>query len=87
VSEIPCSFAFSAVKQILPQAAPGEAGKASPITTAFLREAGSNVGCKRASSCLGSIIITASFSEIIFSATRSTATFKAAFAVLLPFLV
>ena len=44
-------------------------------------------GYSHAFSCLGSTINTASSLEIIFSFTKSTATFTAARAVLLPFLV
>ena len=83
----PISFALSAVKQILPLAAPGDAGSASPITVAFFTESALKVGCKSASSCFGSSIKSAVFSSIMPSATRSTAILRAAFAVLFPFLV
>ena len=81
------SEARSAVKTTLPQAAPGEAGSPLPMISAFFKADASKPGWSKVSSCFGSIFIKASFSVILPSLTRSTAIFKAAFAVLFPFLV
>ena len=78
------SVASSAVKTTFPQAAPGDAARAIAIGLAFLSAITSNCGCKRASSCLGSIMHTASFSLIIPSSTKSQAILRAAAAVRLP---
>ncbi|MDA9619130.1 1-deoxy-D-xylulose-5-phosphate synthase [Candidatus Pelagibacter bacterium] len=69
----------------LPLAAPGDAGKPEAITS-FLTLS-SKVGCNKVSKVLGSILWIASFLEINFSLTISTAIFIAAFAVLFPDLV
>ncbi len=78
------STASAAVNAILPQAAPGDAGKPLAIGFAFLITWSSNVGCNKASNCFGSIFNSASSVEIIPSSTKSQAIFSAARAVLLP---
>ncbi len=81
----PAALAASASSEsstISPIAAPGEAGKPEAITR---RSAlGSIVGCNSWSSEAGSIRPTASSSVMRPSAAKSTAIFKAAFAVRLP---
>ena len=77
--------ASSDVNTTLPLAAPGDAGNPLPITLISLSS--SRVGCKRASKELGSILNMASFFEINFSLTISTAILTADFAVLFPDLV
>ena len=79
--------ASSAENTILPQAAPGEAPSPLPIGVAAFNAAESNCGWSSVSRFLGSIIATASFSVLIPSSTRSHAILRAAWAVLLPFLV
>ena len=81
------STASSAVNTILPQAAPGEAPRPLPIGVAALSAFASNWGWRSVSRLRGSIIATASSSVLMPSSTRSQAIFRAAWAVLLPFLV
>ena len=83
----PKTLASSAVNTTLPAAAPGDAGRASPITSPAFKLSLSNVGCNNWSKDLASILKTASFSSIIPSSTKSQAMFIAAGAVLFPFLV
>ena len=78
------SLASSAVKTILPQAAPGEAARALPMTGVFFSTSASNWGWSRVSSVRGSIMATARFSSIMPSSTRSQAIFRAAAGVRLP---
>ena len=80
----PCSTASSAVKTILPQAAPGEAARAEATGLAAFRASGSNWGWSRASSCLGSSISRASCSVFMPSSIRSQAILMAAAGVRLP---
>ena len=75
-------WASSEVKTTLPLAAPGDAGKPLAITSNVLFS--SKVGCSNVSKELGSILRIASFLEIKFSLTISTAIFTADLAVLLP---
>ena len=77
--------ASSEEKTTFPLTAPGEAGKPFAITLIFVFS--SSVGCKRPSREFGSILKTASFLEINFSLTISTAILTADFAVLFPDLV
>ena len=77
--------ASSAVKTTLPLAAPGDAGR--PLAIIFFSTLSSNVGCKRVSNVFGSILKIASFFEINFSLTISTAILIAALAVRFPFRV
>ena len=81
------SFASSALKTILPHAAPGEAARAFASGSAFFSASASNCGCSRVSRLRGSIMATASSGVLMPSSTRSQAIFNAAWAVLLPFLV
>ena len=81
------SLASSAVKATFPQAAPGEAGNPLAIALVFLSDVASNVGCRSESNCFGSTFKIASSLLNIPSETKSTAIFKAAWAVLLPFVV
>ena len=74
--------ASSDEKTTLPLAAPGEAGKPFAITSIELFS--SKVGCNNVSNELGSILNIASFLEISFSLTISTAILTADFEVLLP---
>ena len=74
--------ASSEVKTTFPLAAPGEAGKPFAITSN--KPFSSKVGCNNVSKELGSILKIASFFEINFSLTISTAIFTADFEVLLP---
>ena len=83
----PCFLASNAVNTTLPAAAPGEAGRASPISIPSFRASSLNVGCNNWSKLLASILNSASFSVIIFSSIKSHAIFMAALAVLFPFLV
>ena len=78
------SLASSAEKTMRPQAAPGEAARAWPMTGVFFRAAPSNWGCSRVSRDRGSIMATACFSSIMPSSTRSQAIFRAAAGVRLP---
>ena len=78
------ALASLAVKTILPQAAPGEAGRPRPMTLPFLSEAASNCGCRSVSRLRGSIMQTASSSVRTPSSTRSHAILRAARAVRLP---
>ena len=85
-SIIPFNFsASSAEKTTFPLAAPGEAG--NPEAIIFLSTFSSNVGCSKVSRVFGSILRIASFFEINFSFTISTAILIAAFAVRFPDLV
>ena len=68
-------------------AAPGDAGSPLPRAFAAFSAAWSNAGCSSWSSCLGSTLSRASSVVIRPSSTISTAILRAAFAVLLPFLV
>ena len=77
--------ASSEEKTTFPLAAPGDAGKPLAITLMLLFS--SNVGCSKVSNELGSILRTASFFEINFSLTISTAILTADFEVLFPDLV
>ena len=80
-----CSFnlsASSAENTTLPLAAPGEAGK--PDAIIFFSALSSKVGCNNESRIFGSTLKIASFTEINFSATISTAILIAALAVLFP---
>ena len=77
--------ASSESKTTLPEAAPGEAG--SPLAITFIFVFSSNVGCNNVSKEFGSILNTASFLEINFSLTMSTAILTADFEVLFPDLV
>ena len=79
--------ASSALKYILPLPAPGDAGKPFVKTVASFNALSSNLGWSNWSNCLGSILIIASSLVISPSLTKSTATFMADAAVLLPFLV
>ena len=81
------STASSAVNTILPHAAPGEAPRPFPRGVAAFRAFASNCGCSSVSRLRGSTIATASSSVLMPSSTRSHAIFRAACAVLLPFLV
>ena len=74
--------ASSEVKTTLPLAAPGEAGR--PFAIVFIGLFSSKVGCKRVSREFGSILSTASFFEINFSLTISTAILTADLEVLFP---
>ena len=77
-----CFSASSAENTILPDAAPGEAGRPLAIT---LRGAlGSSVGCSSWSSDDGTMRMTASSWSISPSRTMSTAILRAALAVRLP---
>ena len=78
------ALASSALKTILPHAAPGEAGRPRPIGFAFLSATASNCGWRSVSRLRGSIISTASCSVRTPSSTRSHAILSAAFAVRLP---
>jgi len=80
-------FASSAVKTILPQAAPGEAASPLPTGVEFLSATASNCGWRSVSRLRGSIMSTASSSVLIPSSTRSHAILRAARAVRLPLLV
>ena len=77
--------ASSDVKTTLPLAAPGDAGK--PFAIIFKISFSSKVGCNKVSRVFGSSLKTASFFEINFSLTISTAILTADFAVLFPDLV
>ena len=77
-------LASSAVNTILPAAAPGEAGSASPITSPAFKASVSNVGCSTWSSDFASILSTASCGVIFPSSTKSHAIRIAACAVRLP---
>ena len=68
-----------------PLAAPGDAGK--PFAITFISPFSFNEGCNKLSNELGSILNNASFFEIIFSFTISTAILIADLAVLFPDLV
>ena len=74
--------ASSDVKTTFPLAAPGDAGRPLAITSIVLFS--SKVGCNKVSKEFGSILKTASFLEISFSLTISTAIFTADFEVLFP---
>ena len=74
--------ASSDVKTTLPLAAPGDAGRPLAITSIELFS--SKVGCNKVSKEFGSILKTASFLEISFSLTISTAIFTADLEVLFP---
>ena len=76
--------ASSAVKEIFPVAAPGEAGNPSPIGDDLARTFGSKLGWSNVSSDFGSIRKTASFGVITPSSTRSHAIFNPAAAVRFP---
>ena len=78
------SMASSALKTILPQAAPGLAPRPLPIGFALASASASNCGWSRVSRLRGSIIRTACFSSIMPSSTRSHAILSAACAVRLP---
>ena len=73
------------MKTTLPLAAPGDAGNPEAITS-FLTLS-SKVGCNNVSKVFGSILLIASYFEINFSLTISTAILIAALAVLFPDLV
>ena len=77
--------ASSAENTTFPLAAPGEAGNPDAIISFFTLS--SKVGCNNVSKVFGSILRIASFFDINFSSTISTAIFIAAFAVLFPDLV
>ena len=77
--------ASSDEKTTFPLAAPGEAGNPFAITLTELFS--SNVGCNKVSKEAGSILMTASFLEMSFSFTISTAILTADFEVLFPDLV
>ena len=79
--------AFSALNTTFPVAAPGDAANPCAICLAFFNFSLSKFGCNNCSNCLGSTLKTASLSSINPSFTKSTATCKAACAVLFPFLV
>ena len=79
--------ASSAENTTLPQAAPGDAPSPLPAGVAFLSAVTSNWGWRSVSRLRGSIMSTASSSVRIPSSTRSHAILRAAWAVLLPFLV
>ena len=85
------SFTFSAASSAenttLPEADPGDAARPEPRGTAAFKASGSNCGWSRVSSCLGSILKTASSSVIMPSSTMSQAILRAAWAVRFPFLV
>jgi hypothetical protein len=81
------SAASWASNTILPIAPPGEAGRPVAKRLASTLAKGSIYLWRSWLSWSGSIIITASFLEIKPSLTKSTANFKEAWAVLLPFLV
>ena len=73
------------MKTTFPLAAPGDAGNPEAIIS--FSTFSSKVGCSKVSSVFGSILHIASFFEITFSLTISTAILIAAFAVLFPDLV
>ena len=77
--------ATSAVSAIVPDAAPGEAGRPRPRQTRWA--SGSSVGCRSWSSDSGFIRLTASLFVISPSSAISTAILSAASAVRLPLLV
>ena len=72
------STASSAVKTILPQAAPGAAPNAFAIGVAAFNAFWSKVGCSKESRLRGSIMATASSGVLMPSSTRSHAIFNAA---------
>ena len=77
--------ASSDVKTTFPLAAPGDAG--NPLAITSMLAFSSNVGWSKVSREFGSILKTASFFEINFSLTISTAILTADLAVLFPDLV
>ena len=77
--------ASSDVKTTFPLVAPGDAGK--PFAIVFISFVSSSVGWSNVSSEFASTLNTASFFEINFSLTISTAILTADFAVLFPDLV
>ncbi len=81
------SSTWGTLNATLPVAAPGDAGKPWPIFLAFLSSFSSKWGCNKLSSWAGWTNKIASSSVIKPSLTKSTAIFKAAWAVLFPDLV
>ena len=77
--------ASSEEKTTFPLAAPGDAG--SPFAITLISLFSSSVGCNKVSRELGSILRIASFFEINFSLTMSTAILTADLDVLFPDLV
>ena len=75
------------MKAILPHAAPGDAGNPFATILASFKPSDAKAGWSNVSNCLGSTFNIASSLVNIPSSTKSTAIFKAAWAVLLPFLV
>ena len=71
----------------MPAPAPGDAARPVAITSPFFKASLLNIGWSKLSNCFGSTLSKASSFVIIPSFTKSTAIFKAAVAVLLPFLV
>ena len=81
------SCALAAEKTTFPVPAPGDAGNPFAIDFASFNFLASKFGCNSCSNCFGSTFKTASSLVINPSFSISTAIFKAAFAVLFPFLV
>mmetsp|Transcript_6723 Transcript_6723/g.17218 ORF Transcript_6723/g.17218 Transcript_6723/m.17218 type:complete len:430 (-) Transcript_6723:1213-2502(-) len=84
---LPCAFRSSAVcvsNTTCPTAAPGEAGRPTPMTSAAYAASSLNCGCSSWSMCVGSTILMACLMSIMPSATRSTAIFTAPAPVRLP---
>mmetsp|Transcript_13827 Transcript_13827/g.58124 ORF Transcript_13827/g.58124 Transcript_13827/m.58124 type:complete len:266 (-) Transcript_13827:1074-1871(-) len=87
---LPCECSSSAVgvsNTTWPTAAPGEAGRPTPMTSAAYAASSRNCGCRSWSMCVGSTMPMALFSSIKPSPTRSTAIFTAPAPVRLPDLV
>mmetsp|Transcript_6732 Transcript_6732/g.26194 ORF Transcript_6732/g.26194 Transcript_6732/m.26194 type:complete len:276 (-) Transcript_6732:1205-2032(-) len=87
---LPCELSSSAVsvsKTTWPTAAPGDAGRPTPMTSAAYADSSLNCGWRSWSTCVGSTICTARCLSIMPSSTRSTAIFTAPAPVRLPLLV